>query len=87
MRIHRDLPYEEWRAAVDELPDQIKIGAEKYLSGIVARHKAMKEFAKQCGCRSFDEFESLKKQARQAGAPGARAWVRAGRPPKWRRGE
>lgn len=86
LRIHRDVDADQWRAAIQELPDELQPGAEQYLSGIVERHRNLVRFAREADCKSLDEFDDLRRQARRAGAPGGRAWVRAGRPEKWRGG-
>lgn len=86
LQIHRNYPPEEWRVQVDFLPVYLREGAERYLSGIVALDASLKTMARQCGCRSMEEFQKLRKEARYHGAPGARAWVKAGKPEKWRRG-
>lgn len=86
LRIHRDVPPLEWREAVDALPDQLRPEAERYLRNIVRLNANKIAFAKECGCTSLEEFEELRKRARAAGAPGARAWHKAGRPQTWRRG-
>ena len=85
LAIHRDYPPEEWREQVDALPPFLREGAERYLSGIVACDRTLKRFARDCGCKSMEEFQELRKEARRHGAPGARAYVRAGKPERWRR--
>lgn len=87
VRIHRRFPPGEWRAQVDAIEDpELRAGAERYLAGPAACYRALRNMAKECGCRSLDEFNQLRKQARRAGAPGAVPWARAGRPEPWRGG-
>ena len=85
LAIHKDLDPEDWREAVDSLPEYLREGAERYLSGIVQRDKTLKRFARECGCRNMEEWEELRREAKRHRAPGARAGVRAGRPDVWRR--
>lgn len=86
LHIHANYPAEEWREQVDALPIYLREGAERYLAGIVQRDAMLKRWARESGCKSMEEWEELRKEARRHGAPGARAWHRAGRPERWRRG-
>lgn len=86
LMIQRKYPPSRWRAEVDKLQGEVKAGAEQYLADQLACHRARMQMARECGCKSMREFEDLRKEARRAGAPGARAWVNAGRPLEWRNG-
>lgn len=86
LQIQRHLDPGEWRAAVDALPEDQKADANQYLSNVIQLRRNLIDIAKDAGCRSLDEFAELRKLARQAKAPGAVAWVKAGRPERWRDG-
>lgn len=86
LMIHRHRPPAEWQDAVAALPAEHRDSATAYLTGVAACHRALIAMARECGCRSMEEFDQLKQEARRAGAPGARAYVRAGRPETWRDG-
>lgn len=86
LEIQRRLPMEGWRAAVDALPEELREEANEYLSGIVACWRGLRTMAIDAGCRSLEEFQRLRREARKAGAPSAVAYHRAGRPDYWRGG-
>lgn len=86
LRIHRNHEMKDWAEQLDRLPEDLKEGAAEYLRAICTHYRSLVEMARSCGCRSMREFDELKKAARRAGAPSARAWFNAGRPEQWRNG-
>ncbi len=84
--IHRRVPPKDWKQAVENLPEELREEATDYLKGIAACMRGLRDMAIEAGCSNFTQFERVRREAKRAGAPGARAWVRAGRPEFWRGG-
>jgi hypothetical protein len=77
----------QWKDAVEKLPEDQQEEARGYLAGVAARYRALVKMARDCDCKSLEEFEEVRRLARRVGAPSAVAWCLAGRPDKWRSGE
>lgn len=86
LMIQRHYPPSEWLERLALLAEDVREAAEKYLRQEVAKYRSMQGIAKACGCRSMEEFDKLKRDAKRAGAPSAQAWVNAGYPEKWSKG-
>lgn len=83
LMIQRHYPPSRWIEQLEKLASDVREAAEQYLRQEAAKFRCMQEIARACGCRSMDEFDDLKRQAKRANAPSAQAWVNAGRPEKW----